>query len=48
MFSTFPLRQEQLHELLACDARNKWADMSKVRKIYIDRRTHSDSALYVK
>lgn len=48
MFRTFPFRQEQLHELLARDARNKWADVSKVRNICIDRRAQGDSAPYVK
>lgn len=34
LFSVSPDRQEQLHELLACEARYKWADMSKVSNTY--------------
>lgn len=26
----YPDREQQLHDLLACEARHKWADMSKV------------------
>lgn len=47
-FSVSPDRQEQLHELLACDARYKWADMSKVSKIYIYKQTQKDSLLDAK